>query len=133
MGSTKTMQVFLSYAEADRQLAGELAKRLENEGYEVWFADDRLYPGDNWSLAIGKALKESDAMVVLLSPDSVRLESVRREIEYALSSQKYKGRLIPVLVRPTKDFPWILERFQMIRASKSTADISRRIVAALKH
>lgn len=132
MGSTKTTQVFLSYASPDRQLAAELAKRLDKEGYEVWFADDRLFPGDNWSLAIGKALEESDAMVVLLSPESVRSEWVRREIEYALSSKKYKDRLIAVLVRPTRDFPWILERFPMIRAARSTAETSKRILAALK-
>jgi hypothetical protein len=143
MGSTKTMhamqaksvrarrQVFLSYAPADRELARELAKRLENQGCQVWFADGRLYPGDNWSLAIGRALEESDAMVVLLSPDSARSEWVRREIEYAVSSRKYKGRLIPVLVRPTKDFPWILERFHMVRATKGAAGMSKQIVAAL--
>src|SRR5712692_5774960 len=117
MRSTKTTQVFLSYASPDRELAAELAKRLGKEGYEVWFADGRLFPGDNWSLAIGKALEESDAIVVLLSPESVRSASVRREIEYALSSKQYKDRLIPVLVRPTRDFPWILERFSMIRAA----------------
>jgi hypothetical protein len=125
------MQVFLSYAAADREFAAGVARSLKKKGYHVWFADDRLYPGDNWSLAIGKALKESDAMVVLLSPESVRSEWVRRGIEYALSSQKYKGRLIPVLVRPTKDFPWILER-QIIRAGSSTAETSKRIAAALR-
>ncbi len=132
VASTKTMQVFFSYAPADRELAAQLAKRLEKDGYEVWLADNRLYPGDNWSLEIGKALEESDAMVVLLSPESVRTERVRNEIDYALGSLQYKNRLIPVLVRPTKDFPWILERFQIIRAGKSTTETSKRIAAALR-
>jgi hypothetical protein len=132
MAATKTMQVFLSYAAADRDVAGELAKGLQKLGYDVWYSDGRLYPGDNWPLEIGKALKESDAMVVLLSPESVRSESVNREIQFALSSQNYQRKLIPVLQRPTRGFPWILKRFHIIPAGKTPAETSRRIAAVLK-
>lgn len=132
MASTKTIQVYLSYAEPERGLAGQLAKWLKKKGFDVWFADDRLYPGDNWPLAMGKALEESDAMVVLLSPDWSRSEWVQREVDYALTSKQYKGRLIPVLVRPTRDFPWILERCHMIRAGRSAAETSKRIASALR-
>ena len=48
-------------------------------------------------------------MVVLLSPDSAASEGQRREIDFALVSDQYAGRVIPVFIRPTKNFPWILE------------------------
>jgi len=129
---TRTMQVFMSYSAADRELAEGLAKYLERDGFDVWYADARLFPGDNWSLAIGKALEDSDAMVVLLSPDSAKSEWVQREIEFALSNPKYKHRLLPVIVKPTKSYPWILESFPIIRPSKNLAETSRRIATALK-
>jgi hypothetical protein len=36
---------------------------------------------------------------------------VRYDFEYALTSLRYKDRVIPVVVRPTRDVPWILRRF----------------------
>jgi len=42
---------------------------------------------------MGKALEESDAMVVLLSPEAARSESVQREIDYALVSLNYKNKV----------------------------------------
>src|SRR5207245_11714939 len=85
------MRVFLSYADSDMELAKGLASQLSKQGYEVWHPYQNLFPGDNWSLKIGEALKESKAMVVLLSPDSVRSQWVRREIAYALGDPNYSG------------------------------------------
>src|SRR3990172_3346322 len=110
------MQVFLSYSEADREFARQLAEQLSNRGCEVWDPSDQLFPGDNWPLKTGEALKESKAMVVLLSPDSMKSEWVRGEIQYALGSRNYEGRVFSVLVRPTADIPWILSKFQILRA-----------------
>src|SRR6266487_333029 len=105
------MKVFLSYASEDREVAKELASHLAKEKIEAWDPAEALFPGDNWALKIGKALEQSDAMVVLLSPNSVKSEWVLHELQYALSTPHYKGRVIPVVVRPTKDIPWILKRF----------------------
>ncbi len=126
------LRVFLSYTHADKEFAHHLAKELSKKRYKVWYPDQDLLPGDNWSLEIGKALKESDAMIVLLSPESARSEWQQREIEYALASPNYEGRVIPVFVRPTAKFPWILERFSPIRASKSLTETSKRIVHQLR-
>jgi hypothetical protein len=71
-------------------------------------------------------------MVVLLSPDSVKSDSVRREIAYALGNANYAGRLFPVLLRPTEDVPWILRRLQLIHAKDNPAEISKRIASALQ-
>lgn len=106
------MQVFLSYSEADREFARQLASQLSKRGYDVWDPGDQLFPGDNWPLKIGEALQESKAMVVLLSPDSMKSEWVRGEIQYALGDRNYKGRLFPVLVRPAQKIPWILREIQ---------------------
>jgi hypothetical protein len=125
-------KVFISYAPPDRNFAQELATQLSQEGLDVWLDAAELVPGDNYALAIGKALEQSDAMVVLLSPYSVASDLVRQEIEYALGSQKYKDRLIPVLIRPTERIPWILSKLLRLDLTQSNLDqVSRSIVNQL--
>ena len=94
------MQVFLSYENTDKEFASALSSELERRGLSVWLDKRNLLPGDNWSLEIGKALAKSQAMVVLISPESMRSNQVRQEIEYALGNSNYEHRLFPVEVRP---------------------------------
>ncbi|MFI5394345.1 MAG: toll/interleukin-1 receptor domain-containing protein [Candidatus Binatia bacterium] len=126
------MKVFMSYVQADKQRARELAERLSEAGLDVWDPNQELFPGDNWSLAIGKALQQSRAMVVLVSPDSVDAPSVRREIEYALGSANFEGRLIPVMLRPTKKIPWILRKLPQVKLNNDPEEATERILDILK-
>lgn len=126
------MKVFLSYASQDERHARELRERLAAAGLEVWDSNERLFPGDNWALAIGKALEQAQAMVVLLSPDSVASQNVRREIEYALVSTKYQKRLIPLVVRETREIPWILKKLPLMRLHDNIDEVAQRIVEILK-
>jgi hypothetical protein len=127
------MKVFLSYAEADRKVAQELATGLREAGLRIWFAEDEVFPGDNWALEVGKALKQSDAMIVLISPQSMKSDWVLKEIEFALGAQQYQGRLIPVIVKPTPEVPWILKRFPAVRIGKNTADAVHEVHQHVKH
>ena len=117
------MKVFISYAHSDEALVRKIVKILERAGLEVWDDTREILPGDNWAEQVAKALKESEAMVVLLTPEATRSRWVRREIEYALGEERYSKRLIPVLVGDPADFPqeaipWILWRLQMIKLSE---------------
>jgi hypothetical protein len=126
------MRVFVSYAKSDREFALSLTSQLVKQGHRAWIADDELYPGDNWPLEIGKALETCDAMVVILSPNSGKSESQRHEINYALSSERYSGRVIPVFIGPTKDYPWILDEFPKIQASANPGATGRKIGQLLR-
>ena len=121
------MKVFLSYAASDREVAKKIASRLEATGHDVWSADDALFPGDNAALEVGKALEKSEAMVVLISPQAMKSEWVRREIEFALGAPQFRGRLIPVVVKPTADIPWILKKLPIVRLGKHLAETTREI------
>ena len=101
----KGFRVFLSYAKRDDKLAQALRAALGKGGFAVWDAASRLTPGDNWALEQGKALEDAEAMVVLLSPAALASDHVQREIDYALGEPRFKGRLIPVVVRPVKEIP----------------------------
>ena len=113
------MKVFISHAYTDEPLVKKIAAILEEAGLEVWDATRDVLPGANWPDEVARALKESKAMVVLLTADALRSSWVRREIEYALGEQNYRERLIPVLVSDPgelkkEDIPWILRRLHMI-------------------
>jgi hypothetical protein len=126
------LKVFLSYADRDDKLAQALRIELEKGGFEVWDPVARLTPGDNWALEQGKALKDAEAIVVLLSPAALASDHVKREIDYALGEPRFKGRLIPVVVRPVKEIPWILETLQVLRIDADLGRGSRRVLEALK-
>lgn len=126
------MQIFLSYAESDEAFAKALSSQLARRGLSVWSPEQEVLPGDNVWLRIGEALKKSKAMVVLVSPESMRSEYVRREIEYALGDPNYEHRVFPVRVRPTNDIPWILRRFKTFDAKGSVAKVSESIANALE-
>lgn len=133
------MKVFLSYTHNDSFLAKKIASELVKTGLDVWNAETEIFPGDNWAEKVSDALKESDAMVVLITPESLESRVVRREIEYALGDKSYNRRVIPVLVGseqsvPAESIPWILRRLQMIRLSKpeQTEEGISQITEALK-
>ena len=126
------MQVFLSYSHPDTALAEALATYLEKKGFSVWNPQAQLMPGDNVWLRNGEALEKSQAMVVLISPDSMRSEWVRGEIEYALGHKNYEGKLFPVQVKPTSSMPWILQKFNVLDARRGVNKVGEAIAGAMK-
>ncbi len=130
-------QIFLSHEINDediRNLARELSKELQRRGYNVW-SEKYILPGENWKKRIEIALKESDAMVALLDQYSFSSSYVRNEIEHALFDDKYKNRLLPVLIRASnkEDFsnlPWFLKKLNYLEISRmQSANKSARKIA----
>lgn len=121
------MKVFISHSRSDEKIAQKVAHACHEAGFEVWDHHNEILPGDNWAEKIAQALRESEAMIVLISPDSLQSEWTQREIEYALGDERYRNRLIPVLLAsPEKlakeKFPWILKKLKMIELSKYDND-----------
>ncbi len=113
------MKVFISHAHADSVLAARVANALENNGLKVWDPGRDLFPGDNWASETARALEESNAMVVLLTPAAASSPYVKRDIEYALGAENFSNRLIPVVAGNPDDFPenqvpWIIRRMPWI-------------------
>jgi hypothetical protein len=113
------MKVFISHSYKDKTLARKVADVLEDMGFDVWDAEREILPGDNLPEKLNQALKESQAMVVLLTPDSLKSKWVQYEISYALGERSYEGRLIPVLVGSPEKFskeniPWIFQHLKTV-------------------
>lgn len=127
------MRVFLSHSAGDREVARELGDRLEAAGLDVWDAGSEVLPGDNAHLKIGEALQSSNAMVVVWSPEAVKSDAVQQEVQFALGSARYQGRLVSVISKPTRDIPPVLRRLPLVHLrGQSLKDASRRVLEVLK-
>jgi hypothetical protein len=89
--------IFLSYANEDREMARAVAGLLESAGCTVWW-DRRIPAGRTWRSMIEEALRDMRCMVVLWSTYSVDSDWVKEEAEEA----RALGKLIPVLIEPVK-------------------------------
>lgn len=85
---------FFSYSRVDSNFTLKLAQDLKTAGANVWLDQLDIGPGDDWPMAVEKAMRESPCMLVILSPTSVASNQVRAEYHYALEKQK---KIIPVL------------------------------------
>lgn len=83
--------VFLSYDREDTDKARPIATTMEKAGHSVWW-DRHIRGGAQYSKEIERALKDSDAVVVLWSERSVESPWVRDEAATGRDS----GRLVPV-------------------------------------
>lgn len=109
-------EVFLSHSDRNRKFAGKLAEILARHGVPVWYSRRSLLGAQQWHDEIGRALRRCDWFIVILSPQSVRSEWVKRELVFALSHAQYRERITPVLHRPCdhEALSWTLGGFQMI-------------------
>lgn len=119
---SNTIQVFLSYARNDNTLAIALAEELQKRGFKVWDEQSILLEEDITN-QLSKALEESDSMIALLNQHSYSSSYVRSEIEHAFFDDRYKNRLLPVLISSSSEddfarLPWILTKLQFLKLSE---------------
>jgi hypothetical protein len=121
--SKKSGKVFLSYARSDRDPAQKIGHRLREAGFEVWDPDKEILPGADWAADLKVALDSAGALIVFISPEGMASRSVSYEIGYALGARHLRSRLIPVLIRPTKDMPWILDSIGSVKTGRKLVDL----------
>src|SRR4051794_16886023 len=104
------MKVFLSHARKDDDLARKLGEQLTRTGFTVWLPEEQITLGDNWAKKVGKALDDSELMVILLTPKAMESDRVRQDIEFMLGAKKFAGRVFSVFVGSAaaarKHMPW---------------------------
>jgi hypothetical protein len=95
------MNIFISHASSNLKEAISIKKHLNDLGFEVWMAAEDIQPGVNFAEEITKSINNSDAVVVLLSPESIASPHVKREVNLTIDTKKF---LIPVLLGKQQDF-----------------------------
>lgn len=88
------MRIFISYSQIDQRFCVQILDYLS--AHEIWY-DQRLVAGDNWWDEILKRLDWCDAVILVLSPNSLSSKFCREE--YSIARAKGK-RIIPILIEP---------------------------------
>lgn len=102
--------VFVSYAHEDKDFARELNKRLREQDRIPWQDLLNIRGGVSWQAAIDDALRNAEALVVIMSPHATKSQYVTYEWAFAL------GAGVPVIpvVRKRADLHPRLRTFQQI-------------------
>lgn len=89
-------KIFLSHSSKDKKFARRLARDLQTTGVSVWIDEAEMFVGDSLIRKLEHAIRNTDFLGVILTPDSIKSEWVQREVEIALNHE-IKGKKIKVL------------------------------------
>ncbi len=107
----------------------EFAAALRAGGVKAWFDED-LAPGERWQDKLQEALRESRALIIVLSPNSIHSPWMFFELGAAVADDK---RIIPVLL---DDMDWNLvptplRKFHALR-EQSPREAGNKVAEALE-
>jgi formylglycine-generating enzyme required for sulfatase activity len=111
--------VFISFASSDAALAQHAVRSLEQSGLRCWFSDRDIEPANSYPAAITDAVKNSGAVLLLLTDASNQSPHVIREIELAFTARR---PILPVRIggaTPSPDLQYFLSRSQWLDAGAS--------------
>lgn len=99
------MKIFISYSRVDNSYADEVEKVLKDNGVQYFFDRKDINWGDRIDTKIEEGIKSSDAILVLISPASLKSDWVPYEIGFAKGAGL---QVLPYLVHPSVDIPGYL-------------------------
>ena len=102
--------IFISYSRKDRSIVRSLSKKLEAQGYSVWW-DESLRAGDSFHESLTQKVNQVKVVIVIWSEDSTKSLWVLAEASVAFDQSK----LLPIKV-PSLDPAAIPLPFNSIHA-----------------
>jgi hypothetical protein len=97
--------IFVSYAREDKDFARQLILRLRESGRIPWQDLRNLKGGDDYQATIDDALRNAEALVVVMSPHATKSQYVTYEWAFALGAGV---RVIPVVKKRTTLHPRLI-------------------------
>jgi len=95
------LNIFLCHTTKDKPQVRDYYYRLVDDGYPAWLDEEKLKPGHDWKLEIGKAIQNSNVIVVFISKKSIDKEGyVQREISEAVELAEKNTK--PTLIIPAR-------------------------------
>src|SRR5579872_1532380 len=89
--------IFISYSSKDKEKADQLSELLASAGLSVWIDQAGIDVATSWSKEIVQAINGCKAFIVLLSPNSIILKNVVREVSLAFEKNK---KILPLDLEP---------------------------------
>lgn len=101
-------KVFISYSSVDDGIARQLTEALDEINIQYFFDRKDVEWGDDVTGRITSGLAECAALIVVISPASLKSQWVPFEIGHASGLGK---KILPFLTHPSLDVPGYLQRF----------------------
>ena len=122
----------MSYSRKDETFVSQLTPAIAARGWETWVDVDAIRPSEKWMPSIEAAIDRAEAILVVVSPNSLASRICGKEVEHAAKQQK---RLIPVVYEDVSfGVPEALQELNWIfaRDSDSLAEATSQIVEAIE-
>ena len=91
------MTIFISYSRHDSEFVDRLIHELERRGYDAWVDREDIRGGAAWGASISQAIRQCQAVIVVLSPRSASSDNVAKELSLA---DHHKRPIIPLRFEP---------------------------------
>lgn len=88
--------VFISYSRKDKPFIQKLNTALDAKGVRTWVDWEGIELASDWMETITGAIQSMDALIFVISPDSLKSKVCKDELELSLKLNK---KLIPILYR----------------------------------
>lgn len=127
MKKENRIKVFISYTRSSNAFAEELKEELSRQNFVIWKDTARIQGGQDWRNAIDVAIGKSDALIVLITSETMKSHYVTYEWAYALGLNK---KVIPVLFEEVSVHPRldVLQHIKFYTAEKEY----EQLIKALK-
>jgi Tol biopolymer transport system component len=80
--------VFISHVEEDAAIALDIARGLEEAGFQTWYYERDSVPGPPYLIQVGEAVDAASAVILVISPHSLGSSQVTAEVVRAYESNK---------------------------------------------
>ena len=80
--------IFISYVEEDSSVATQVGDGLQAAGYSTWLYERDSLPGPAYLLQMGDAIEQAQAVVIIISKDSMASNQVTTEVVRAHEGTK---------------------------------------------
>ncbi|MDP6714118.1 MAG: TIR domain-containing protein, partial [SAR202 cluster bacterium] len=80
--------IFVSYVEKDSPVATQVGDGLQTAGYSTWLYERDSLPGPAYLLQMGEAIEQAQAVVIIISKDSMASNQVTTEVVRAHEGTK---------------------------------------------
>jgi len=80
--------IFVSYAQDDKKEVFKHIKRLNQEGFRIWY-DEGIEPGVNWYASLEERLRGCECILLFMSKHSQESKYISKEITFAIENNKH--------------------------------------------
>lgn len=127
MPTAPSKTLYISYSNKDKELVHKLVEDIKDKGLEVWYDENLVEPGNEYQSKLTEGLQNADAVLVLITPNSISSSYVMNEMGLARGKEKL---ILPVIYGDVS-IPEFIRDIKVIFWKDNYSEVIQRIVKAV--